>query len=132
LFVNRLNPSLCSQWNFSIEEEKMNTQELMFRLGVVSVTLGAPMFDALAKDGKISKGEIDNTRERLKDIVTLLNKTTLSKIEEMLAQYGDQLEEHYGKFESRWVRDHAAGLQEAQIMLGFMTTILAKSGIKEA
>ena len=110
----------------------MNSQQLMFQLGAVSSTLRAPMFDALAKDGKISKGEIDNTRERLKDIVTTLNKTTFTKIEAMLAEYGAQLNEHFEKFESAWIRDHLAGLQEAQIMLGFMTSILAKSGIKEA
>jgi hypothetical protein len=55
-----------------------------------------------------------------------------AQIEAMLAQYGAQLNEHFEKFESHWVRDHLAGLQEVQIMLGFMTTILAKSGIKEA
>jgi DNA anti-recombination protein RmuC len=110
----------------------MNSQELMFRLGAVSSTLQAPMFDALAKDGKITKGEIDSTRERLKDIVTTLNKTTFNKIEAMLAQYGAQLDEHFEKFESVWTRDYSAALQEVQIMLGFMTSILAKSGIKEA
>jgi hypothetical protein len=109
----------------------MNSQQLMFQLGAVSSTLRAPMFDALAKGGKITKGEIDNTRERLKDIVTTLNATPFNKIEAMLAQYGAQLNEHFQKFESQWIRDYSAGLQEAQIMLGFMTTILAKSGIKE-
>jgi len=110
----------------------MTSQELMFRLGAVSGTLKAPMFDALAKDGKITKGEIDSTRERLKDLVTSLNKAALHKIEAMLAEYGAQLDEHFRKFESVWIRDNSAGLQEAQIMLGFMTSILAKSGIKEA
>src|SRR4029077_2329683 len=110
----------------------MNTQQLMFQLGAVSSTLKAPMFDALAKDGKITKGEIDSTRERLKDIVTALHKTPFNKIEAMLAEYGAQLNEHFQNFESVWIRDYSAGLHEAQIMLGFMTSILAKSGIKEA
>jgi hypothetical protein len=89
------------------------------------------MFDALAKDGKITKGEIDNTRERLKGIVTTLDETTFNKIEAMLAQYVAQLNEHFEKFESLWAGDYLAALQEAQIMLGFMTSILAKSGIRE-
>src|SRR5947207_9342224 len=110
----------------------MNSQQFMFELGAVSITLKAPMFDALAKDGKITKGEIDNTRERLKDIVTTLNKTPFNKIEAMVSQYGAQLDTHFRKFESVWVRDHLAGFHEAQIMLGFVTSILAKSGIKEA
>ena len=110
----------------------MNTQQLMFQLGAVSATLRAPMFDALAKDGKISKGEIDSTRERLKDIVSSLHSTPASKIEAMLEKYGAQLTEHFQRFESHWAGNYLAALQEAQIMLGFMTTILAKSGIKEA
>ena len=110
----------------------MNSHQLMFELGAVSSTLKAPMFDALAKDGKISKGEIDSTREGLKDIVATLNRTPFNKIEAMLAQYGAQLNEHFEKFEAAWIRDYSAGFHEAQIMLGFMTSILAKSGIKEA
>jgi hypothetical protein len=110
----------------------MNSQQLMFQLGAVSGTLRAPMFDALAKDGKISKGEIDSTRERLKDIVISLQSTPANKIEAMLEKYGAQLTEHFQHFESQWVGNHLAAFQEAQLMLGFMTSILAKSGIKEA
>ena len=110
----------------------MNSQQLMFQLGAVSGTLRAPMFDALAKDGKITKGELDSTRERLKDIVSSLHSTPPNKIEAMLEQHGAQLTEHFKKFESEWIGHYLAAFQDAQIMLGFMTTILAKSGIKEA
>ncbi len=88
--------------------------------------------DTFVKDGKITQAELTSTRERSKDIINTLKNAPANKIEALVAQYNAELTKHLDKFNAEWTNDYLSAFQDAQIMLGFVTSILAKAGIKEA
>ena len=107
----------------------MNAAGMIVVLTEVSSALGMPHFQALVTDGSISKGEFEGTRGNLAAILATLKKTPPEKIEAMVAQYDAQLSDHLNKFDAEWGKDTLADFRDAQIMAGFVTTIMAKSGL---
>jgi hypothetical protein len=59
-----------------------------------------------------------------------LRKTPLDKVEAMVAEYNDQLTEHSDKYSAARGKGILGGFKHAQIIAGYITTILAKSGLK--
>jgi hypothetical protein len=115
---------------FSKGEDDMNAAGMMVVLGEVSNALGMPHFQSLVTDGSISKSEFDGTRSNLAALLTTLRKAPPDKIEAMVAQYDNQLTEHLDKFNAEWGKDTLGDFRDAQIMTGYITMIMAKSGIK--
>ena len=111
----------------------MTHQEFMFALGGVG-DLRSPMFDRLVKDGKITQGELASTREGLKDVENTLKNTPSNKVEELVSLYGTELTEHFRKFaeETSKNSNFLAAFHDAQLMLGFLSSIMVKAGIREA
>jgi hypothetical protein len=109
----------------------MNAAGLTFVLNGVASVLTMPMFQTLVSDGSVGQGELDGTRKNLAAVVKTLQNTPGEKIEAMVAQYNDELTEHLDKFNSEWTQDYLSAFRDAQTMAGFVTTIMAKSGLKE-
>src|SRR5215213_3882899 len=107
----------------------MNAAGLVFVLGGISPVLGMPMFQPLVTDGSISQNEFDGTRENVAAVLATLKKTPLDKIEAMVSQYNDVLTEQLGTFQAKWTMDYLTAFRAAQIMVGFVSTIMAKSGL---
>jgi hypothetical protein len=116
---------------FSKGEDDMNAAGLTFMLDVVSGDLGMAFYQSLVTDGSISQGEFDGTRSNLAAVVVTLSKTPPDKIEAMVAQYNDQLTEHGDKYNAVRGQDILGGFRQAQMMAGYVTTIMAKSGLTE-
>jgi hypothetical protein len=116
---------------FNLGGNKMNSQGLIFVLGGVSSVLSLPFYDTLVKDGKLTQAELDSTRERFKDVIDTLKKAPANKIEALVAQYNAELTEHLDKFNQEWTTNYLAAFQDAEIMLGFVISILGKAGIRE-
>jgi len=49
----------------------------------------------------------------------------------MVDQYNDELTAHPDKFNSEGGQDLLGAFREAQIMAGYVTTVMAKSGLEE-
>lgn len=109
----------------------MNAAGLTFVLSGVSAVLGMPMYQSLVTNGSISQNELDSTRRDLSAVITTLKSTPSEKIEAMVDNYNDELTEHLNKFNAEGYLDYLAGFRDAQIMAGYVTTIMAKSGLHE-
>jgi hypothetical protein len=113
------------------DKDYMNAAGMTFVLSGVSSVLGMPFFQSLVTDGSIRQDELDGMRSNLSAIVTTLRKTPPDKIETMVAQYNDQLTANLDKFNAGWGHDLLAAFRDAQIMAGYVTTIMAKSGLED-
>ena len=82
-------------------------------------------------NGSIQQGELDGTRSDLAAVIATLKNTPVDKIEAMVAEFNDELTAHLNSFDSEWANDPLAGFRDAQIMAGYVTTIMAKSGLSE-
>ena len=109
----------------------MNAAGMTFVLGGVSAVLGMPFFQSLVTNGDISQGELDGTRSDLSAVIATLKNTPSAKIEAMVDQYTDELTAHLNNFNSEWGQDELSAFRDAQIMAGYVTTIMAKSGLEE-
>lgn len=109
----------------------MNAAGMTFVLTGVSAVLGMPFFQSIVTNGSVSQGELDGTRSDLAAVITTLKNTPSSKIEAMVAQYNDELTAHLEKFNAEWGQDQLAAFRDAQIMAGYVTSVMAKSGLSE-
>ena len=109
----------------------MNAAGMTFVLGGVSAVLGAPMFQSLVTNGSVSQDEFDGTRKDLSSVIATLKNTPSEKIEAMVDEFNDDLSEHLDKFNSEWTQDELGAFRDAQVMAGYVTTIMAKSGLSE-
>ena len=100
-------------------------------LNEVSSALGMPYYQSLIKDGTISQGEFDGTRKNIAVALAALQNTPHEKIEALVAENNDKLTAHMDNFSAKEQTDFLTGFREAQVMAGFVTTILAKAGIRE-
>ncbi|HZH29433.1 MAG TPA: hypothetical protein VEY11_01455 [Pyrinomonadaceae bacterium] len=111
-------------------EDDVNAAGLTFVLGGVSAVLGMPDFQSLIADGSISQDEFEGTRRELSSIITTLKNTPHEKIEALVAQYNEELTSYLDKFNTK-THEHALdSFRNAQIMIGYVTTIMTKSGLR--
>ena len=107
----------------------------MNAIGMTAVISGVytavtmPFFQKLVTDGSIQQGELDGTRKNLGDIIAILKKTPPEKIEAMVAEYNDELTTQLNSFNSHWAEDLLPAFREAQVMTGYVTSIMDKSGL---
>jgi hypothetical protein len=112
-------------------ECKVNAAGMTFVLGGVSAVLGMPFFESLVTNGSIGQDELDGTRSDLSSVIATLKNTPSAKIEAMVDEFNDELTAHLDKFNSEWGQDELGAFRDAQIMAGYVTTIMAKSGLSE-
>ena len=89
-----------------------------------------PFYQSLVTNGSISQDELDGTRRNLSAIIATLKNTPSEKIEAMVEQYNEDLTAYLDKFNAVGQQDVLAGFRYAQILTGYVTTIMAKSGLK--
>ena len=107
----------------------MNAKGLPVMLDGVSAGLGMAFYQDLVTDGSISQGELDGTRHNLSAVIAILKNTPEEKIEALVAQYDEDLTEHLHKFQALDSADTLSKFKHAQIMAGYVTTIMAKAGL---
>jgi hypothetical protein len=105
----------------------MNAKGLVVMLGGVSDSLNSKLFDNLKG---VHADELAGTRSDAAAILKLLHKTPAKKIEAMVAKHDTVLTAALSKFQKEWQSDRLKGFRDAQIMLGHVTTVMAKSGLK--
>ena len=109
----------------------MNAAGMTFVLGGVYSVLQMPFFQSIVTNGSVSQDEFTGTLSDLRDVITILKNTPGSKIEAMVDQFNDELTAHLNSFNSEWGSDLLAAFRDAQIMMGYVTTIMAKSGLHD-
>ena len=87
-------------------------------------------FQELVTQGLISQDELDGTRKHLDAAIAILKETPPDKLEAMVRQYDQELTSTMNKFNSPYSQGTLSGLQEVQVMLGYVTTIMGKSGLR--
>lgn len=108
----------------------MNAAGLTFVLTGVSAALGMPNFQSIVNDGSVRQDEFEGTRRELSAIIAILKRTPPEKIEALVAQYDEDLTSYLNKFNTK-THEHALdSFRNAQIMVGYVTTIMTKSGLR--
>jgi hypothetical protein len=111
-------------------EDNVNAAGLTFMLAGVSAVLGMPDFQSVVNDGIVSQDEFEGTRRQLSAIIATLKNTPPEKIEALVAQYDEELTAHLDKFNTK-THEHAPdSFRNAQIMIGYVTTIMTKSSLR--
>jgi len=100
-------------------------------LSSVLASLKMPFYQKIVTDGHVKQDEFHGTVADLDAVVATLKKTPHAKIEAMVSQYDAQLTSHLNKFNSERTSDLVAAFRDAQVMAGYVTTIMAKSGLRE-
>jgi hypothetical protein len=109
----------------------MNPAGLTFVLSGVLSALKTPFFQQIVTNGSVKQDEFHGTIANLSAVEATLKKTPGPKIEAMVAQYNAELSAHLNKFNSEWTGHPLPAFRDAQQMAGFITTIMAKSGLTE-
>ncbi|MGC2237089.1 MAG: hypothetical protein WA584_13060 [Pyrinomonadaceae bacterium] len=109
----------------------MNAAGMTFVLTGVYSVLQMPFYQSIVTNGSVSQSEFDGTAKDLNSIITTLKNTPGDKIEAMVEQYNNELTNHLNNFNSGWGSDLLAAFREAQTMVGFVTSVMAKSGISD-
>lgn len=109
----------------------MNAKGLPIMLQGVSAGLEMAFYQDLITDGSISQNEFDGTRHNLSAAIAILNKTPEEKIEGLVAEYDEGLTEHLHKFQALGDTDLLGKFRHAQVMSGYVATIMAKAGLRE-
>jgi hypothetical protein len=79
----------------------------------------------------IKQDELDGTRKLCVRVIADLKKTPHSKIEALVSHFDSVLTRYNNDFNAKAANNPLGQLQDAQIMLGFVSTILAKAGVRE-
>jgi hypothetical protein len=109
----------------------MNALGLTFVLSGVVAALKMPFYQDLVSRGAVSQGEVHGTIANLDAVLATLRKTPHEKIDHMVATYNAPLTEHLNKFNKEWSSDLLSAFRDAQSMAGYITTIMAESGLRE-
>jgi hypothetical protein len=108
----------------------MNAAELTFALTSVTAVINSSVFfDSLTNEG-VSAPELKGMRQDADALVAALKATPPEKIEALGAEYHDQLTNAFHSFQGDWTMNRLQGFRDAQVMIGFVTTIFNKAGIR--
>jgi hypothetical protein len=108
----------------------MNAAGMLVALRQVYGTLGMPFYESLVTDGSVSVDELYGTRQHLAGVISTLEATPSEKIEALVAEHNKELTAHLDKFNAIGQQDFIGGFRIAQTMVGYVTTIMNKSGIR--
>jgi hypothetical protein len=109
-------------------EDDVNAAGLTFVLSGVSAVLGMPNYQSLITDGSVRQDEFDGTRRELSAIITTLKNAPPEKIEALVARYDADLTSYLEQFNTKTYERALDSFRNAQIMIGYVTTIMTKSG----
>ena len=108
----------------------MNSAELTFALTSVAAVINSSVFfDSLTNEG-VSASELEGTRQDANALVAALKATPPEKIEALGAEYNDELTNAFHGFQGDWTMNRLQGFRDAQVMIGFVTSIFNKAGIR--
>lgn len=108
----------------------MNAAGLIFSLKGVVAALEMPFYQSLITDGTVSREEFEGTHRNFLAVIATLTKTPAEKVEELVANYNEDLTATYSKFIAIQQSDYVSGFRLAQVMAGYVTTIMAKAGLR--
>ncbi|MDT7603081.1 MAG: hypothetical protein QOF61_1078 [Acidobacteriota bacterium] len=106
----------------------MNAAGLVFTLNGVSTMLNSVFYDNL--EG-VSAEELAGTRSDMTDLAQTVQNTPGDKIEAMVDQYNPELTQALNAFDGDWAGNRLQGFRDAQVMMGFVSTLMAKSGLSD-
>jgi hypothetical protein len=108
----------------------MNAEELTFALTSVAAVINSSVFfDSLTNEG-VSAAELNGTRQDANALVAALKATPPEKIAALGTEYNDQLTKSLYSFQGDWTMNRLQGFRDAQVMIGFVTGIFNKAGIR--
>ena len=108
----------------------MNAAGLKVTINNVAEIINSSVwFDKLTGEG-ISADELKGTRQNATALVKALAATPPEKIESLVAHYDGVLTSAFNKFQGEWQMNFLQGFRDAQIMLGFVTSLCNKAGIR--
>jgi hypothetical protein len=108
----------------------MNAAGLKVTIAHVASTIEQPIFfDKLTNEG-VSAAELNGTRHEARSLANALNTTPSEKIEALVAHYDDQLTHALNNFQGGWQMNQLQGFRDAQVMIGFVTSLCNKAGIR--
>lgn len=86
-------------------------------------------FDKLTNEG-VSAAELNGTRQQARSLANAISATPSEKIETLVAHYDEQLTNANQTFQASWQMNQLQGFRDAQIMIGFVASLLNKAGIR--
>ncbi|MDT7603573.1 MAG: hypothetical protein QOF61_1570 [Acidobacteriota bacterium] len=108
----------------------MNAAGLKVMIAHVASTIDQQMFfDKLTSEG-VSAAELNGTRSEANALAKALAATPSEKIEALVTHYNDQLDHALNNFQGGWQMNQLEGFRDAQIMIGFVTSLCNKAGIR--
>lgn len=109
----------------------MNAAGLTAVLNGVIAGLKTPFYKSIVTNGSVGQDEFDGTLGGLIAVQATLKKTPGPKIEAMVDRYNAALTAHLDKFHGERTEHPLQAFRDAQVMAGYIATIMAKSGLHE-
>ena len=88
-------------------------------------------FEKLVTEGHLKQDELDGTRKLCVRVIADLKKTPHEKIEALVSHFDSELTKYNNDFNAKGATNPLGQFRDAQILLGFVSTILAKAGVRE-
>jgi len=108
----------------------MNAAGLRFFMIGLADTINSPIyFDKLTGEG-VSADELKGTRDDANALVNAINATPAERIEKLVAQFDGVLTHAHDTFQHDWQLNRLQGFRDAQVMIGFVTSLFNKAGIR--
>ena len=108
----------------------MNAAGLRLSIFTIDQVVNSPVwYDDLVKEG-VAPDELLGTRKQLSYLDRAIKATPPEKLDEIVAQYDAQLTAHSDKFSGEWQQNRLAGFRDAQITIGYVTSIFDEAGIR--
>ncbi|HWT07171.1 MAG TPA: hypothetical protein VN224_15505 [Xanthomonadales bacterium] len=90
-----------------------------------------PHFRRAATEAGVSEGEFDGTLGNLVAVESTLKAAPHEKLEAMVARFDPQLTAHVQKFHKDPAQHVLPAFREAQMLAGFIATVMVKSKLHE-
>jgi hypothetical protein len=111
-------------------ENHMNAAGLKVTIAhVASIINSSIYFDKLTSEG-VSAAELKGTRQDATALAKALATTPSEKIEALVTRFNGQLTHALNNFMGDWQMNQLKGFRDAQIMIGFVTSLCNKAGIR--
>jgi len=108
----------------------MNAAGLIFCLKGVTSALEMPFYQSLITDGSVSREEFEGTHHNLLSVIATLKNTPTEEVEALVAEYNEDLSASYDKLMAFEQQDLISRFRLAQVIAGYVTTIMAKAGLR--
>jgi hypothetical protein len=109
-------------------ENDMDAAGMIRVLSEAALVLNRPSFQSLVMNGYIRQDELGSTGQFFTAAIQTLRNAPSAKIEAMFDKYGDELSEYLNGYNIHG--NTLDSFRAAQMMIGHVTTIMAKSGLR--